>query len=234
MKTLIPLTLSVGLSLLGPAAIADTNMVGCATPPQPAFGWLPVALVPPPSFGPPAGYALPPLPAMPAPWAPMGYRSGPPTVTDPAASRSASLIDTDQDDVFDDADLCPDTVPVEQVDRLGCSTATPIVLEGVHFETDSDRLTGESTLILDRVASTLSAHPELQVEIAGHTDSDADDAYNLTLSQRRADAVVGYLADQGVARDHMLARGYGESQPLFANDSSVHKAANRRVELRRQ
>ena len=69
--------------------------------------------------------------------------------------------------------------------------------------------------------------------VAGHTDSDGEAAYNKDLSQRRAQSVVDYLAENGVERDNMIAMGYGEEQPIADNDSAEGKADNRRVELNR-
>jgi len=154
-------------------------------------------------------------------------------VSDDEPDGPPAPVDTDQDGVFNATDLCPSTAPTAEVDGLGCAMDTRIVLEGVKFHTDSDQLTTESIEILDRVANTLSANPDLKVEVAGHTDSDADDAYNQQLSQSRAESVVAYLGGHGVNTANLSAKGYGESQPLVANDSAEHKASNRRVELRR-
>ena len=87
--------------------------------------------------------------------------------------------------------------------------------------------------ILDGVSATLSANPQIRVMVAGHTDSDGDDAYNKDLSQRRAQSVVDYLASQGVDRNNMIAKGFGEEQPIAGNDDAQGKAQNRRVELNR-
>ncbi|RTZ60234.1 MAG: hypothetical protein DSZ33_03120 [Gammaproteobacteria bacterium] len=111
--------------------------------------------------------------------------------------------------------------------------AAPIVLEGVHFETDSNKLTGDSTQILDKVAQSLIANPGIKVEIAGHTDSDGKANYNLALSQLRAQSVVNYLISKGVAAENLVARGYGETRPVADNNTAEGKAQNRRVELKR-
>ena len=66
----------------------------------------------------------------------------------------------------------------------------------------------------------------------GHTDSDASDAYNLALSQRRATAVGDRLVSEGVAPVRILTQGFGEQYPIAPNDNAEHKALNRRVELR--
>lgn len=141
--------------------------------------------------------------------------------------------DGDNDGVSDAGDLCPDSAEGVAVDALGCSDAARIVLRGVNFETDSAKLTDESLAILDGVSATLSANPQIRVMVSGHTDSDGDDAYNKDLSQRRAQSVVDYLVSQGVDRNNMIAKGYGEEQPIAGNDDADGKAVNRRVELNR-
>ena len=149
------------------------------------------------------------------------------------AEEGAVDGDGDADGVSDASDLCPDTAAGMPVDALGCDVEARIVLQGVNFKTDSDELTESSLTILDSVSATLSAHPEIRVVVAGHTDSDGDDAYNKDLSQRRAQRVVDYLTDNGVDGNNMIARGFGEEQPIATNDTSEGKAANRRVELDR-
>jgi outer membrane protein OmpA-like peptidoglycan-associated protein len=149
----------------------------------------------------------------------------------PAAPKGPA--DDDKDGVANTSDLCPDTVAGSKVDMLGCSDTARIVLRGVNFKTDSDELTGESLAILDRVSKTLAANPQIQVVVAGHTDSDGDDAYNKDLSQRRAQTVVNYLVSQKVDPNNLIAKGYGEEQPVAGNDTAEGKAQNRRVELNR-
>ena len=166
-----------------------------------------------------------------------GYAPYPPPVGGvamaPEPMAPPAPADTDEDGVADTTDLCPDTAAGVSVDTLGCDDAARIVLRGVNFKTDSDELTEESLAILDGVSATLSANPEIKVMVAGHTDADGDDAYNKDLSQRRAQSVVNYLTSQGVSRDNLIAKGYGEEQPIASNDSAEGKAQNRRVELNR-
>ena len=148
---------------------------------------------------------------------------------EPAGQRETT--DVDQDGVSGADDLCPDTAAGASVDAFGCDDAARIVLRGVHFKTDSDELTAESLAILDGVSATLTAHPQVRVMVAGHTDSDADDAYNKDLSLRRAKSVVTYLIAQGVNHENLSAMGYGQEQPIADNDTAEGKAENRRVEL---
>ena len=108
----------------------------------------------------------------------------------------------------------------------------PVVLEGVLFQTNKAVLLPESEQILDRVAESLIAHPEVKIEVGGHSDADGSDAYNKKLSQRRADAVKTYLVKKGVPAANLTAKGYGEAQPIADNKSPEGKAKNRRVELK--
>jgi OOP family OmpA-OmpF porin len=124
------------------------------------------------------------------------------------------------------------------VDAIGCPVLFPerqrrIVLEGVNFETASANLTDQSFVTLNRVAASLAAHPELQVEVAGYTDSRGSDLYNQRLSQSRAEAVRAYLIQRGVAPERLSARGYGETNPIDTNATTHGQGRNRRVELHR-
>ena len=78
----------------------------------------------------------------------------------------------------------------------------------------------------------MSHNPTLTIEIAGHTDSDGTEAFNQTLSEGRAQSAVDYLINKGISKERLIAKGYGESQPLEENDTMDHKAQNRRVELK--
>lgn len=141
--------------------------------------------------------------------------------------------DGDADGVLNAADLCPDTAAGVTVDATGCDADKPIELRGVNFHFNSDELTAESVKILDGVASTLRNHPDLHLEVAGHTDSEGDDAFNLDLSTRRALTVRDYLVSQGVAADRLTSQGYGEAHPVDSNETNTGRAVNRRVELLR-
>lgn len=106
-----------------------------------------------------------------------------------------------------------------------------ITLEGVHFENDSAQLTPESSAILDPIAASLKAHPQLRVEVQGHTDGVGSAAYNLKLSQARANAVRDYLTEHGVPQEELTAKGYGKTQPIADNKTADGRARNRRVVL---
>ena len=108
-----------------------------------------------------------------------------------------------------------------------------LVLEGVNFITDSAQLTPESKEILDKVVASLQDWPEVDVEVAGYTDSVAGPEYNEGLSQHRAETVRDYLVSKGVASSRLSAKGYGEKHPIATNKTPEGRAKNRRVELRK-
>ncbi len=108
-----------------------------------------------------------------------------------------------------------------------------LVIEGVQFKTDSAELTSGAVLILDEVVTALNDFPEVTLEIQGHTDSDASDAYNMGLSQRRANSVRKYLIDHGIAAERLTTSWFGERMPIAPNTTPAGKAKNRRIEFKR-
>lgn len=108
-----------------------------------------------------------------------------------------------------------------------------LVLEGVNFELDSDKLTRESYTVLNRVAKKLRVRPEVNVEVSGYTDSLYTPEYNLDLSERRANTVRNYLISKGIAPSRLTAKGYGETHPVGSNATEAGRARNRRVELKK-
>ncbi len=140
--------------------------------------------------------------------------------------------DDDQDTVSNSLDLCRATPLGSQVDATGCPIKAAIHLKGVNFHHDSAELTRDSLFILNRLSVTLLKHPDLNLEIAGHTDAKGSQKYNLELSQRRAESVLKYLRQQGVSSP-LIAQGYGKSRPLADNHTETGRAKNRRVELKR-
>ena len=78
----------------------------------------------------------------------------------------------------------------------------------------------------------LQKNPTLKIEIAGHTDNKGDKKYNQTLSQKRAESVVNYLVQKGIALTRLTAKGYGDTMPVAPNVTEENKAKNRRTELK--
>jgi peptidoglycan-associated lipoprotein len=89
----------------------------------------------------------------------------------------------------------------------------PIEVENIFFDLDKADLRPESLISLDRLVETLNENDNITIELGSHTDSRASNEYNLDLSRRRAQSVVEYLISKGIARDRLIAKGYGESVP---------------------
>ncbi len=103
---------------------------------------------------------------------------------------------------------------------------------GITFAYDSAAVQPQFQRTLDQVAGTLAEYRQTYIDVYGHTDSTGSDAYNQTLSERRAVSVADYLAGRGVQQARIGTRGYGESQPIASNDTEEGRAANRRVEIK--
>ena len=102
----------------------------------------------------------------------------------------------------------------------------------VLFDFDRAELRPESRPELDRAIRFIFQNPGRKFEISAHTDALGTEEYNLDLSERRAQAVRRYLVDHGVPADIVIAKGYGESQPIDDNNTPQGRQRNRRVELR--
>ena len=146
----------------------------------------------------------------------------------------AQIVDSDNDGVPDQNDRCPGTLAGLATDNRGCASTSPqmLRLEGVTFEYNSAQLTADASTTLRQVAEALRGEPNLRAEISGHTDNSGSDVYNMNLSQQRANAVLTFLAGQGIDRSRLLARGYGEGQPVADNSTAAGRDLNRRVEFR--
>jgi len=107
-----------------------------------------------------------------------------------------------------------------------------VVLNNIFFDFDKATLRPESTAELERLQKLLTETPTLRLEISGHTDNVGKADYNQDLSQRRAKAVVEYLAQHGVAANRLTAAGYGDTQPVAPNTTPEDRQLNRRTEFK--
>lgn len=105
-------------------------------------------------------------------------------------------------------------------------------LYGLYFDTAKATLKPESEATLQQVLGVLNADPKLRLVVAGHTDSEGEDAYNQRLSEQRAEAVMQWLTGKGVDAARLSSEGLGESRPVADNGSDAGRALNRRVQLR--
>lgn len=115
--------------------------------------------------------------------------------------------------------------------KASLASACHVALYGVLFDFNKATLQPASDGPLGQVATLMTANPALNVEVQGHTDNVGTDAYNQTLSEARAKAVLAWLTQHGVAAGRMTAKGYGKTMPVADNNTDVGRMKNRRVEL---
>ncbi|MBL1407777.1 OmpA family protein [Sphingobacterium faecale] len=111
------------------------------------------------------------------------------------------------------------------------------VLKNILYDFDKSNIRSDAALVLDNVVAIMKQNPSLRIELSSHTDSRGDGIYNQKLSQRRADAAVAYLVNNGIAKDRLVAKGYGESKLLNGcgngvNCSEEQHQENRRTEIK--
>ncbi|MBM3432212.1 MAG: flagellar motor protein MotB [Bacteroidetes bacterium] len=112
------------------------------------------------------------------------------------------------------------------------STNASVVLKHVYFRTNRAELADSSRAELMSLVELLQENPGLIVEIGGHTDNQGSASENLSLSKRRAEAVVHFLTDQGIPSNRLQAKGYGAGQPIADNSNAEGRAKNRRSEMK--
>jgi outer membrane protein OmpA-like peptidoglycan-associated protein len=102
---------------------------------------------------------------------------------------------------------------------------------GLLYGFDSDAIRPDAAANLRNLAASLRKYPNTQLLVVGHTDASGSDAYNQALSQRRADAALRFLGDQGIPSSRIAASGRGESEPVASNDTEGGRQTNRRIEV---
>lgn len=123
-------------------------------------------------------------------------------------------------------------IPGAEVERVGEGiNVTFDETSGVYFATDKYNIEGQSREALDKLAGIFKEYPNTNILVEGHTDSTGSDAYNLTLSKNRAQAVTNFLVNEGISSGRIDTKWYGESQPKYDNSTVEGRAKNRRVEL---
>ncbi|MEI6543826.1 MAG: OmpA family protein [Methylococcales bacterium] len=135
-----------------------------------------------------------------------------------------SALDSDHDGVNDCNDQCPNTLSGVHVSVMGCW------IVDVKFDNDKDIIKPQYFANLDDTAARIKEHPELVIEIQGHTSKTGGFKHNMNLSERRALAVKKYLVD-GSKSPNLTVRGYGWTRPISTNDTEEGRANNRRVQL---
>lgn len=108
-----------------------------------------------------------------------------------------------------------------------------IVLQNLFFDLDSDVLKENSSPELGEIAAFMRTHPNVEIELGGHTDTQGEEAYNLDLSNRRAEAAKRHLVmSEEIPEGRIKTKGYGSANPIATNDTEEGRAKNRRTELK--
>ncbi len=141
-----------------------------------------------------------------------------------AKYNGCPVPDTDGDGVNDEADRCPKTAGI--AGNMGC----PEMI--LYYSREEAELDSNDMSNLDIVVSFMERHPDLNIIVEGHTSTPGDDAYNLTLSEKRANDAINYMVSKGVDRKRMTAKGMGEQFPIGDNSTDEGRAKSRRVVIR--
>lgn len=150
-------------------------------------------------------------------------------VVEEAEVATVEVLDSDNDGVIDSLDKCPTTAAGVAVDENGCELLSAPADLGIIFESDSAKIKSSDTEKIEEYVMYLEKVSTSKVIIEAHTDSVGNANYNLGLSQKRAQSVMKKLVDMGVDANRIETIGYGETQPLFTNDTAENRALNRRV-----
>ena len=107
-----------------------------------------------------------------------------------------------------------------------------LVLKNIYFDTDSYELDKRSLSEINNVVQLLTDNPEIQIEIAGHTDNIGNKSYNQVLSEKRAISVYEKLIEAGIDKTRTIYKGYGDADPIKDNSTESNRQSNRRIEFR--
>jgi outer membrane protein OmpA-like peptidoglycan-associated protein len=121
-------------------------------------------------------------------------------------------------------------IPDATVERVG-EGINLTFNSGLLFKLNSAELSESARQELQKVGGILAKYEDTQILLEGHTDDTGSDDYNMKLSERRAEAVSGYLETQRISSSRLKTKWYGESQPKFPNDGEANREKNRRVEI---
>ena len=152
---------------------------------------------------------------------------------------------TEPDPIFQDAHFMPylgigytfskkggsSNAIVSRLLRNVVSMEQDLTLDGVQFEFDSSKLTSDAKVVLQEVIEAMKKHPNVRLEIQGHTDNVGDPSYNITLSQERAQAVKDHMVENGISATRLTTNGFGENKPIASNATAEGRALNRRIEF---
>ena len=160
-----------------------------------------------------------------------------PQLSGPVENSGCPYKDSDSDGLLDKDDDCPNTPGPKS--NKGCPVIEKEVIEvlktafnNLEFEVAKDVILAGSFTSLDELAGVLMKKPTWKLEITGHTDNAGDDASNLILSKKRAEAVKNYLVSKGIDATRFVINYFGETKPIADNSTAEGRAKNRRVEMK--
>jgi len=133
---------------------------------------------------------------------------------------------------FDVADSITYVENIYDVALKPMETGSDVVLTNIFFDSGSPEIKKESEPVLKDLAKIMTDNPTLTIEISGHTDNEGDDKLNLKLSENRAKNVVEFMIAQGISKERLSYKGYGETKPLFPNNTPENRMKNRRIEFK--
>lgn len=149
--------------------------------------------------------------------------------------RFGCPVDSDKDGIPDSEDACPDKAGVSEL--KGCPFDVQAIIskynlsmKPIYFDFDSYKLKTDGIDALDKIANALSNHSDFGVQFDGHTDYVGTEAYNLKLSEKRANSAKGYLLNKGITDNRIRLQYFGESKPAQDNKTKEGRSLNRRVE----
>ncbi len=102
---------------------------------------------------------------------------------------------------------------------------------GVYFDTNKYNINSASQATLNKLIGVFKEYPDTNILVVGHTDSQGSEDYNMTLSKNRAYAVTNYLSQNGISSGRLTTNWFGETQPLYDNNTAEGRAKNRRVNI---
>jgi len=162
---------------------------------------------------------------------------GCPLLAGPVENGGCPYKDSDKDGLLDKDDDCPNTPGPKS--NKGCPVIEKEVIEvlktafnNLEFEVAKDVILGGSFASLDELAAVLKKKSTWKLEISGHTDNAGDDASNMTLSKKRAEAVKAYLVSREIEASRFIVNYFGETKPIADNATTEGRAKNRRVEMK--
>jgi OmpA-OmpF porin, OOP family len=161
-------------------------------------------------------------------WASPAYKCGVAKAPEPEPEPEEPVAEPEPEEKEE-----PEPEAEEPEERVEVKDEAIEIAERVQFRSGSADIMEESEKLLDEVAEAMKEHPEiLRLRVEGHTDSRAGSSFNRKLSRARARAVRKYLISQGVEARRLVARGYGEKDPVETNKTQEGRYKNRRVEFK--